>query len=86
VTITAAQVHTLDDGYEIALDITGKQFEASGDAAEHEVLLDTWFQQAVFPESDRALIELQPLHLSHHRLHSVTTDHRARGGQAELGE
>jgi ABC-type transport system involved in multi-copper enzyme maturation permease subunit len=68
--ITAAEVHAVADGYEILLDIAGKQFEASGDGAEHEVPLDTWFQVAVFPASERPLIELQPLYLRHHRLRS----------------
>jgi len=70
VAITAAQLHTAADGYEIVLDIAGKQFEAGSDGAEHEVPLRTWFQVAVFPESERPIIELQPLYLQHHRLHS----------------
>ena len=50
------------------LDVSGRQFEASGDGKENEVPLDTWFQVAVFPESDREIVELQPLYLQHHRL------------------
>jgi hypothetical protein len=68
VSVIAARVHEVSDGYEIVLDVAGKQFEASGDGAEREVPLDTWFQIGVFPESDRDLIELQPLYLRHHRL------------------
>ena len=34
--------------------------------------LDTWFQIAVFPESDRGVIELTPLYLEQHRLRSGT--------------
>ena len=43
----------MDGGYEVVLDVTGRQFEADGDGVENEVPLDTWFQVAVFPESDR---------------------------------
>lgn len=52
------------------LDVSGRQFEASGDGTETEVQLDTWFQIAVFPESDRDVFELEPLYLQYHRLHS----------------
>jgi ABC-2 type transport system permease protein len=70
VAVTAAQVHRIGDDYEIALDISGKQLEASGTGAETEVPLDAWFQVAVFPESNRNMIELQPLYLQQHRLHT----------------
>ena len=70
VAVTAAEARPVSDGYEVALDITGKQFEADGAGAEHEVPLDTWFQVAVFPESDHDMIELQPLYLQQHRLRS----------------
>jgi ABC-2 type transport system permease protein len=70
VAIKAAQVQPLSDGYEVVLDVTGKQFEAKGDGAEREVPLDTWFQIAVLPESKREIIELTPLYLQHHRLRS----------------
>jgi ABC-2 type transport system permease protein len=70
VSVTAAEVRPVSNGYEVILDVTGKQLEADGAGAEHEVPLDTWFQIAVFPESDHDMIELQPLYLQHHRLHS----------------
>jgi hypothetical protein len=70
VAVTAAQVFPMDGGYNVVLDVTAKQFEANGEGAENEVPLDTWFQVAVFPESDRDVIELQPLYLQHHRLRS----------------
>ena len=70
VAITAAEVHPAEGGYDVVLDLKGRQFEASGDGAEKEVSLDTWFQVAVFPESDRDVMELQPLYLKHHRLRS----------------
>jgi ABC-2 type transport system permease protein len=68
--VEAAQVLPLSDGYEVVLDVAGTQFEASGDGAEVEVPLDTWFQGAVFPESKRDVIELGPSYLQHHRLRS----------------
>jgi len=70
VAITAARLRPVAGGYQVELDITGKQFEADGHGAEKEVPLDTWFQIAMFAESDRNLIERQPLYLQHHRLRS----------------
>jgi aminopeptidase N len=70
VAVTTAQVYPKSDGYDVVLDIAAKQFEASGNGVEREVPLDSGFQIAVFPESDRDIIELQPLYLQHHRLRS----------------
>jgi hypothetical protein len=70
--VTAAETHAVDGGYDIVLDVSGKQFEASGDGKENEVSLDTWFQIAVFPESNRDIVELKPLYLQHHRLRGGT--------------
>jgi hypothetical protein len=70
VAITAARAQQVGNGYEVVLDVTAKQFEASGHGAEHEVPLHTWFQIAIFPKSDHDMIELQPLYLQHHRLRS----------------
>jgi hypothetical protein len=36
------------------------------------VPLDTWFQVAVFPPSDRPLDELEPLYIEFHKLQSGT--------------
>jgi hypothetical protein len=68
--VTAAETRPVNGGYEVVLDVAGKQFEAGGDGTEKEVPLDTWFQIAVFPESDRDVVELEPLYLQHHRLRS----------------
>jgi hypothetical protein len=70
VAVSAARTQKVDDRYEIVLDVSGKQFEASGRGVEREVPLDTWFQVAVFPDSERNVIELQPLYLRHRRLRS----------------
>ena len=68
VSVTRAQTRPMNDGYEVLLDLAGRQFEADGYGAENEAPLDTWFQVAVFPESNRELVELEPLYLQHHRL------------------
>lgn len=70
VAITTADVREVDDGYEVALEVTGKQLEANGHGIEREVPLDTWFQVAVFPPSERDVLELEPLYIRHHRLRS----------------
>lgn len=68
--VPAASARAVDGGYEVLLDVEGTQFVADGDGAEREVPLDTWFQVAVFPESERDVLELEPLYLEHHRLTS----------------
>ena len=70
VAVTAAQVRRAVSGYDVVLDVAAKQFEANAQGAEIEVPLDTWFQVAVFPASERSLMELQPLYLEHHRVRS----------------
>jgi ABC-2 type transport system permease protein len=70
VAVTAARIQPVADGYEVVLDVSGKQFEANGQGAETEVPLNAWVQVAVFPPSERVVIELQPLYLQHHRLRS----------------
>jgi ABC-2 type transport system permease protein len=72
VSVATAEARPVDGGYEVVLDVSGKQFEAAGDGAENEVPLDTWFQVAVFPDSDRDVANLKPLYLRHHRLTSGT--------------
>ena len=68
--ITDASTRAVDGGYEVVLDVSGRQLRADGAGTETEVPLDTWFQVAVFPESGREVIELEPLYLQYHRLHS----------------
>jgi ABC-2 type transport system permease protein len=67
--ISSASVKRVDAGYEITMEIDAHQFEADGVGNETEVPLDTWFQVAVFPHSDKPLVEQQPLYLQQHRLH-----------------
>ncbi len=66
--ISAASARPVNDGYEVTIDLTGRQFTASGDGAEQEVPLDAWFQIAVFPESPLDVMELEPLSLELHNL------------------
>ena len=68
--IAAASMRPVDVGYDVTIDVTARQLTASGKGEEREVPLDTWFQVAVFPESDRDIAELEPLYLELHKLHS----------------
>jgi aminopeptidase N len=70
IAVTSATVQQVGDGYDVVLDVAAQQFEASGSGIEKPVPLDTWFQVAIFPESERNVIELEPLYLQHHRLRS----------------
>lgn len=72
VAVQRASTHAVDGGYEVSLDVEATQLEADSRGAEREVPLDTWFQVAVFPESERDVEELEPLYLEHHRLTSGT--------------
>ena len=67
--ISSASVKRVDTGYEVTVDIDAHQFDADGVGNETEVPLDTWFQVAVFPHSDKPMLEQQPLYLQQHRLH-----------------
>jgi len=70
VSVTAAEARPVNGGYEVVLEVVGRQFEADGLGAETEVPLDTWFQVAVFPESRLDVAALEPLYVQHHRLRS----------------
>lgn len=70
--ITAVDLRAGDGGYDVTLDVRARQVEAAGNGDEHDVPLDAWFQIAVFPPSDRDVMELEPLYVKHHRLHTGT--------------
>jgi ABC-2 type transport system permease protein len=72
VSVTAAQARPVGDGYEVLIDVAGRQFEATGNGVENEVPLDTWFQVGVFPQSTSDVTQLEPSYLEHHRLRSGT--------------
>ncbi|MGV3592864.1 MAG: M1 family aminopeptidase [Gammaproteobacteria bacterium] len=67
--IVAMDVRQAAAGWDVTLDVSAHQFEATGAGAETEVPLDTWFQVALFAETDPGP-DSEPLYLAHHRLHS----------------
>jgi ABC-2 type transport system permease protein len=56
--------------YEVTVEVTARQFEASGRGEETEVPLDTWFDVAVFAATDEPLEGVTPLYIEKYRLHS----------------
>jgi ABC-type transport system involved in multi-copper enzyme maturation permease subunit len=70
--VDAASARAIDGGYEVTIEVTARQFEANGRGEEIEVPLDTWFDVAVFPETDKPLEEVTPLYIEKHRLRSPT--------------
>lgn len=69
VQVTAASVRPVGGEYEVAMEITGRQFQADGRGKETEVPLDTWFDLVVFPPGGD-LTALTPLYKSHQRIHT----------------
>ena len=70
VQMTDVEATQVGDQYEVTLSITARQFEADGMGREREVPLDTWFQVAIFPESEEVLAAQTPLYQAFHRLRS----------------
>jgi ABC-2 type transport system permease protein len=68
--IDAAGAREIDGGYEVTIEVTAKQFAADGHGKETEEPLDTWFDVAVFAETDKPLEEVTPLYIAKHRLRS----------------
>jgi aminopeptidase N len=60
----------VSDGYEVSLTVSAKQFEANGQGEETEVPLQTWFDVALFPQSEPALERQTSLYLKKHLLKS----------------
>lgn len=60
----------MDDGYEVTIEVTAKQFAADGNGKETEEPLDSWFDVAVFADTDKPLEEAMPLYIAKHRLRS----------------
>jgi hypothetical protein len=52
------------------MEVTAKQFEDDGHGKETEGPLNTWFDAAVFPETDEPLEEATPLYIEKHLLRS----------------
>ncbi len=72
VQVDSAEAVPADGGYELAIEFTTRQFEATGLGEETEVLLHTYFDVAIFPESDQELFAQTPIYLKKHLLQSGT--------------
>lgn len=68
--VDAASLREVDGGYEVTIEVTAKQFAADGSGKETEEPLDTWFDVAMFAETDKPLEEVTPLYIKKHRLRS----------------
>ena len=68
--VDAASAREIDGGYEVTIEVTAKQFAADGRGKETEEPLDTWFDVAVFAETDEPLEGVTPLYIEKHRLRS----------------
>jgi aminopeptidase N len=68
--VDAAGAREIDGGYEVTIELTAKQFAADGRGKENEEPLDTWFDVAVFAETDKPLEGVTPLYIAKHRLRS----------------
>jgi ABC-2 type transport system permease protein len=68
--VDAASAREIDGGYEVTIEVTAKQFAAGGLGKETEEPLDTWFDVAVFAETEKPLEEVTPLYIAKHRLRS----------------
>jgi hypothetical protein len=68
--VDAASARAIDGGYEVTIEVTAKQFAADGHGKETEEPLDSWFDVAVFAETDKPLEEVTPLYIAKYRLRS----------------
>ena len=68
--VDAASSREIEGGYEVTVEVTARQFEADGRGKEAEEPLDSWFDMALFVETDKQLDEVTPLYIEKHRLRS----------------
>jgi ABC-2 type transport system permease protein len=68
--VDAANAREIEGGYEMTIEVTAKQFAADGHGKETEEPLDTWFDVAVFAETNKPLEETSPLYIQKYRLRS----------------
>jgi hypothetical protein len=68
--VDAASLREIDGAYEVTIEVTARQLEADGSGKETEAPLDTWFDVAVFAQTDKPLEEVVPLSIEKHRLRS----------------
>lgn len=70
--VDAASVREVEGMFEVTIEVTAKQFAADAHGKETEEPLDSWFDVAVFAETDKPLEEIMPLYIAKHRLRSGT--------------
>jgi ABC-type transport system involved in multi-copper enzyme maturation permease subunit len=70
--VESVSVQAQNSGYAVTVDVSAHQYEADALGNETEVPLDTWFEVAVFAQSDLPLIEQEPLYKAFHKLRSGT--------------
>ena len=68
--VDTAHAREIAGGYEVTVEVTAKQFADDGHGKETEEPLNTWFDVALFPETDEPLDEVAPLNIEKYRLHS----------------
>ncbi|MDO9316680.1 MAG: M1 family aminopeptidase [Gammaproteobacteria bacterium] len=70
--LESALARIVDGGYEIVIEVTGRQLQVDGSGVETEVPLDSWFDVALFSDADadEALDAATPLVIERQRLHS----------------
>jgi ABC-2 type transport system permease protein len=68
--VDAAGAREIAGDYEVTIRVTASQFEADAHGKETEEPLDTWFDVAVFEETDEPLEGVTPLTIEKHRLRS----------------
>ena len=68
--LDSATASEVDGGYEVSIELTAKQFAADDRGRETEEPLDSWFDVAVFAETDEPLEGVTPLCIEKHRLRS----------------
>lgn len=68
--VDSASAREMPGGYEVTMEVTARQFKADGRGKETEEPLDSWFDVAVFPQTDEPIEGATPLYIRKHRLHS----------------
>jgi ABC-2 type transport system permease protein len=70
--VEEVSIQTQNGAYSVAVNVSAHQYEADALGKETEVPLDTWFEVAVFAQSELPLIEQTPLYRQFHKLRSGT--------------
>jgi ABC-2 type transport system permease protein len=80
--VESVSVQPQGSNYQLTIDIVAHQYEADGQGKEIEVPLDSWFEVAIFPQSDLPLPEQEPLYKAFHKLNSGTQQLKLAVAQA----